>query len=129
MRRLKPITGILIVFFLGAVAGVLFAHFYSTFESRKPHHRLKPEERVEFIMRRLTNDLGLSEPQQKEIRQIVSTTEEKVRSIKGEYESKSHALHDASIKEIRARLTPDQRAKFDRKHAEWKRRRQEKKAR
>jgi hypothetical protein len=129
MRRLKPIAGILVVFFLGAAAGVLSARFYATFESRKPHHRPKLEERVEFIMKHLTEDLDLSAIQQIEIRQIVASTEEKVQSIKDEYVPKIRAFHDASIKEIKTRLSPDQREKLDRIHAEWKRRRQERKSR
>ena len=129
MRRLKPIAGILIVFFLGAVAGVLSARFYATFQSRKPHHHPKLEERVEFIMKRLTDDLDLSATQQKEIRQIVATTEENVQSIKDEYVPTIRALHDASIKEIKTRLSPGQRSELDRIHAEWKRRRQERKSR
>jgi hypothetical protein len=129
MKRLKPIVGILVVFFLGAVAGVLSARFYATFESRKPHHHPKLEERVEFITKRLTDDLDLSAAQQKEIRQIVATTEKKVRSVKDEYVPKIRALHDASIKEIKTRLSPGQRAELDRIHAEWERRRQARKSR
>lgn len=129
MRRLKPIAGILVVFFLGALAGVMSARFYATFESRKPHHRPKLEERVEFIMKRLTDDLDLSATQQKEIRQIVASTEKKVQSIKDEYVPEIRALHDASIKEIKTRLAPDQRAELDRLHAEWERRRQDRKSR
>ena len=115
MRRLKPIAGILVVFFLGALAGVMSARFYATFESRKPHHRPKLEERVEFIMKRLTDDLDLSATQQKEIRQIVASTEKKVQSIKDEYVPEIRALHDSSIKEIKTRLAPDQRAELDRR--------------
>jgi Spy/CpxP family protein refolding chaperone len=129
MRRLKPIAGILVVFFLGALAGVMSARFYATFESRKPHHRPKLEERVEFIMKRLTDDLDLSATQQKEIRQIVASTEKKVQSIKDEYVPEIRALHDSSIKEIKTRLAPDQRAELDRLHAEWERRRQDRKSR
>ena len=129
MRRLKPIAGILIVFLLGALAGVLSARFYATFETRKPHHRPKLEERVEFIMKRLTDDLDLSATQQKEIRQIVASTEEKIQSIKDEYAPKVRALHDASIKEIKTRLSPDQQAELERMRAEWKRRRQDRTSR
>ena len=129
MRRLKPIAGILIVFLLGALAGVLSARFYATFETRKPHHRPKLEERVEFIMKRLTDDLDLSATQQKEIRQIVAATEEKIQSIKDEYAPKVRALHDASLKEIKTRLSPDQQAELERMRAEWKRRRQDRTSR
>lgn len=129
MRRLKPIAGILIVFLLGALAGVLSARFYATFESRKPHHRPRLEERVEFIMKRLTDDLDLSATQQKEIRQIVTSSEEKIQSIKDEYAPKVRALHDASIKEIKTRLSPSQQAELERMRAEWKRKRQDRKSR
>jgi hypothetical protein len=129
MKRLKPIAGILIVFFLGAVAGVLSARFYASFESRKPHHRPNLEKRVEFIMKRLTEDLDLSTTQQKEIRQIVASTEKKVQSIKDEYLPTIRALHDTSIEKIKTSLSPDQREKLDRIHAEWKRRRHERKSR
>jgi hypothetical protein len=129
MRRLKPIAGILIVFLLGALGGVLSARFYATFESRKPHHRPRLEEQVEFIMKRLTDDLDLSATQQKEIRQIVTSSEEKVRSIKDEYAPKVRAIHDASIKEIKTKLTPGQRAEMERMRAEWKRKREDRKSR
>jgi hypothetical protein len=129
MKRLKPIVGILIIFFLGASAGVLSARFYGAFESRRPHHRPKMEERVEFIMKRLTDDLGLSTTQQEEIRQIVVSTEEKIQPIRDAYESNTRALHDKGIQEMRTRLTHDQRAKLDQIHAEWKRRRQDRKSR
>ena len=129
MKRLKPIAGILIVFFLGAAAGTLSARFYAKFESRKPHHRPNLEQRVDFIVKRLTDDLDLSAAQQKEIRQIVTATEKKVRSIKDEYRPAIRALHDASIEEIKTRLNDDQRAELDRIHAEWERRRQERKSR
>ncbi len=129
MRRLKPIVGILIVFILGAMTGALAMRLYLIFESGHPHHRPNLEERVEFIMKRLTDDLDLSATQQKEIRPIVASTEEKVQSIRDEYLPKSRALHDASIQEIKTRLTPDQRAELDRIYAEWKRRRQDRKSR
>lgn len=128
MRQLKPIVGILIVFILGALTGALTARFYATFESGRPHHRRSPEERVEFIMKHLTDDLDLSATQKKEIRPIVASTEEKIQSIKNEYAPGIRALHDASIEEIKTRLTPGQRAKLDRMHAEWKRRRQDRKS-
>ena len=128
MKRLKPIAGILIVFFLGAAAGILSARFYAKFESHRPHHRPKLEERVEFIMKRLSDDLDLSAAQQNEIRPIVASTEKKIQSIKDEYLPTIRALHDASIEEIKTRLNEDQRAELDRIRAEWKRRREERKS-
>jgi hypothetical protein len=129
MRQLKPMVGILIVFSLGALTGALTTRFYTKFESGRPHHRRSQEERVDFIMKRLTDDLDLSATQQKEIRPIVASTEEKIQSIKAEYAPGIRALHDASIEEIKTRLTPGQRAELDRMHAEWKRRRQDRKSR
>ena len=129
MRKLKPIVGILIVFILGALTGALTARFYATFESGRPHHRRNQEERVEFIMKRLSDDLDLSATQQKEISPIVASTEEKIQSIKDEYAPGIRTLHDASIEEIKTRLTPGQKAELDRMHAEWKRRRQDRKSR
>jgi hypothetical protein len=129
MRHLKPIAGILLVFILGALTGALAARFYSAFESGRPHHRRGLEERVEFIMKRLTDDLDLSATQQKEIRQIVASTEKKVQSIRAEYGPKLRALHDASIEEIKTRLTPGQQTELDRIQAEWKRRRADRKSR
>jgi hypothetical protein len=129
MRHLKPIVGILLLFILGALAGALAARFYSAYENGRPHHRRSLEERVEFIMKRLTDDLDLSATQQKDIRPIVAATEEKVRSIRDEYGPKIRALHDASIKEIKTRLAPGQQAELDRIHTEWKRRWQDRKSR
>jgi hypothetical protein len=129
MRHLKPIAGILIVFILGALTGALTARFYATFESGRPHHRRSQEERVEFIMKRLTDDLDLSATQQKEIRLIVASTEEKIQSIRDEYAPGIRALHEESIEKIKTRLTPGQKAELDRMHAEWKQRRQDRNSR
>jgi hypothetical protein len=129
MRHLKPIAGILIVFILGALTGALTARFYATFESRRPHHRRSQEERVEFIMKRLTDDLDLSATQQTEIRLIVASTEEKIQSIRDEYAPGIRALRDESIEKIKTRLTSDQKAELDRMHAEWKQRRQDRNSR
>jgi hypothetical protein len=129
MRHLKPIAGILLVFILGALTGALTARFYSAFESGRPHHRRSLEERVEFIMKRLTDDLDLSANQQKDIRPIVAKTEEKIQSIRAEYGPKLRALHDASIEEIKTRLTSGQQTELDRIQTEWKRRRQDRKSR
>ena len=129
MRHLKPMAGILLVFMLGALAGALGARFYSAFESGRPsHHRRSLEERVEFIMKRLSDDLDLSSTQQKDIRSIVAATEEKIRSIRDEYGPKIRALHDESINEIKTRLTPGQQKELERIRTEWKRRRQDRKS-
>jgi hypothetical protein len=129
MKHLKPIVGILLVFTLGVLAGGLAVRFYSAYESGPPHHRRGVGERVEFIMKRLSDDLGLSDAQKEEIRPIVAATEEKVQSIKDEFGPKIRALHDASINEIKTILTPAQQTELDRILAEWKRRWREKKSR
>jgi hypothetical protein len=123
MKRLKPITGILIVFILGILTGALAVRFYSKFESERPPHRRSNEERVEFIMKRLSGDLDLTAVQQKEIRPIVALTEEKIQAIRDEYRPRIRTLLDENIKEIKTRLTPGQQTELDRIHTEWKRRR------
>jgi hypothetical protein len=127
MRRLKPIAGILIVFILGILAGALAVRFYSKFESERPPHRRSTEERVEFIIKRLTDDLDLTVVQQKEIRPIVALAEEKIRAIRDEYRPRIQTLLEENIKEIKTKLTPGQQVELDRIHAEWKRRRPDRK--
>jgi len=78
-------------------------------------------------MDHLTDDLGLSAAQQREIMPIVASTEKQVQSIKDEYNPKIRALQDTGIEEIKTRLTSEERAELDRIRAEWKRRRAERK--
>ncbi len=129
MKRFKPIAGILLIFILGTLTGVLAQRFLEIFEDTHPPPHRNVEQRVKFIMVRLTDDLELSPAQQKEIHPIVAATEEKVRAIRDEYAPRIQALHDAGIAEIKTRLNPGQQAELDRMHAEWMRRRQDKKSR
>lgn len=126
MRRLKPIAGIVIVFILGVLAGIFAARFFAILESGHPRRRSGPEQRAEFIMKRLTRDLELSNSQQSDVRQIVIATEEKVQLIKDEYAPVLKSLYDKSIEEIKTRLTPEQQAELDRIHDRWKRRQRDK---
>ena len=129
MKRFKPIAGILLIFILGTLTGVLAQRFLEIFKDEHPPHHRNVEQRVNFIIERLTDDLDLSASQREEIRPIVAATEKKVRVIRDEYAPRIQALHDASIAEIKTKLNHGQQAKLDRMHAGWSQRRQDKKSR
>ena len=112
-------AGVLVVFLLGAVAGALGNGLYNKYSdprSRFRHH--SPEERTDFIMKRLSEDLDLTETQQTEIRQIVRQAEEKMVLLRRRTFPEFRAIIDQSFADTREKLTPDQQKKLDEIHEE-----------
>jgi hypothetical protein len=106
---------------------------------RAGREKLTAEQKVDFQVKRLTNDLDLNEKQAKEVRGLVTKQVEKREAKRKEMENlkakkredikaemeKEQAAVSADMKKI---LTPDQFAKWENKRAERKADFKEKKA-
>jgi hypothetical protein len=117
MKNWKAITGVLIVFVLGAVCGAVVTHVV---------HRTRmeafigggPEAREEHLVKRLTRQLDLDSRQLELIRPIVHETHANIRQIRQQSRPQMERLLDESQRRISALLRPDQQEKFDKIIAE-----------
>jgi len=123
MKRWKAIVGILLVFLLGALAGVLAT--YAVYQQRMEGvARGEPGRTREFIVRRLTRDLSLDPPQSEQLRAIVRETHAELRELRKKIRPETEEIMARSQDRVRAILRPDQREKYEKIIAEHRKRRE-----
>jgi hypothetical protein len=116
MNNWKLITGIALVFILGALVGSIGTRLY--FE-RQYSWRADRRPTKTFLMERLSKELGLTQEQKGKIEQIVGQIEEKRR----EYSLQRQVEIEKLIDQIKKELNDDQRKKLDTLRAKFERRR------
>ena len=109
--KLKFGASVALVFFVGALAGVLGASLYFEGRIKKMFHGRPPH--GEEIVSRLTQDLNLTPAQQAEIRPIIMAFEKKASDLKKQFRPQMKQLHDQVTAQIRTRLNETQRKTFD----------------
>jgi hypothetical protein len=107
MTRWKLITGLALVFILGALAGSIGTGFY--FKHRYPPRITDPVARKTFILEKFSKELNLTQDQKLKIGEIIQQMEEK----RHEYFLKQRLETDQSMGQIRKELNEDQQKRFD----------------
>jgi hypothetical protein len=123
MQKWKIIAGLLLVFILGTLTGVL-----GTGLILKRHHLFfsdRPEGRKAFIMERLTHKLDLSEEQRVRVEAIIDRVQSETFHRISEGRRFVREQLEKGFAEIRKELTPEQQRRFDEMKAELERRRKE----
>ena len=95
MTRWKLITGLALVFILGALAGSIGTGFY--FKHRYPPRITDPEARKAFILEKFSKELNLTQDQKIKIGEIIQQMEEK----RHEYFLKHRLETEQSMGQIR----------------------------
>ncbi|MCD6353049.1 MAG: hypothetical protein J7M06_02430 [Proteobacteria bacterium] len=122
MNKIKIVISVLLIFVLGAMAGSLGTKIY--FKQRIGEFvKSGPPPVMHLLMRRLSNDLNLSETQEAQIEKIVYETEEKILAFKQKYHPEFEKIIDNSMELIKEKLDDRQKEKLDRLHKELKSRR------
>ncbi len=121
--RWKLISGLLLVFVLGILAGSLGTGFYLK-------HRLaplikEPRARKTFIMKNLSKELNLTSDQKTKIDPIVEQMLEKRREYYLKNRPEIKAIMDQGFAQIREELNEDQKKKLDGLREKFHRRRGE----
>jgi Spy/CpxP family protein refolding chaperone len=109
--KLKFGASVALVFFVGAVTGVLGASLYFEAKIEKMFHGRAPH--GEKILERLTQDLDLTPAQQEEIRPIIMAFDKKASDLKQQFRPQMKQLHDQVTAQIRIRLNEPQKKTFD----------------
>lgn len=122
MKGWKAVAGVLLVFFLGALAGGIGVY---RFHRRTLDRFLQggPGPVSEFYVRKLSRDLDLDASQRERVGAIVRRTAEEVRDVRETCRPRVDEILEKGRAEIRAGLRPDQQARFDEIVAERHRRR------
>ncbi len=117
----KAILVVVSCFVAGALAGVLVDHLVLM-----RHHRIFPKHGVKFVsshvVRTLDRELSLTEDQKARTRAIVDRHHKNIEAKWAIVHPQIRAEIDAADREIAAILRPEQRGKFDKVRAKWRRR-------
>ena len=109
----KAAIWVVIVFLLGAVGGAMFGYGYA-------HHSVaaasaplpEPERRAKGVAR-LTQELGLTSDQAKEVDVIIMERHAEMKVIHDQSDAQIDQLRQRGRDQIRAILTPEQKPKYE----------------
>ena len=124
--RWKLVSGLLLVFVLGILAGSLGTGFYLK-------HRLvplikEPRARKSFIMKRLSKKLSLTPEQQTKIEPIISQMIQNRREFYRKARPEIKTIMDQGFIKIKAELSEDQKEKLDELRENFKKKRRKRDA-
>lgn len=111
MKNIKAVAGVLIIFILGIMTGVLTSglimeHRIESFHQKGPPS-LKP-----FFMKKITGSLDLSPSQEKEVEKNITALQERIGEIRREFHPRLRAAFDDCYKEIGNNLDPLQKKRM-----------------
>jgi hypothetical protein len=111
MKRWKLISGLLLVFVLGVLAGSFGTRVY--LKDRFEHLRKDPKARQAFIMRKLSKELELTQDQKTKIEKIVEQMGAKRREFYLKNRPEIKRIMDEGFLQIKKELNNDQQKKLD----------------
>ena len=121
MNRWRLVSGILLVFVLGVLAGSVGTGFY--FKHRFVSRKKDPNARKAFIMKRLTKELNLTQTQMTEIDKIVEQMVEQRREYSLQKRLEIKQIMDQGFSQMKKELNMDQQKKLDALRERFERRR------
>jgi Spy/CpxP family protein refolding chaperone len=127
MNRLKATTGIVLIFALGVLSGVLGADMY--YKNRIERFReAGPPARREMLMERLTRRLDLTPQQQEKVAAVFQEMREDLFALRARHEPELDEIRARSNARIKAVLNADQQKRFDEMIERLKQRRRDREA-
>ena len=110
----KAAIWVVVVFLLGAAAGGMLGYVYATHQSVSAASPPLPEpERRAKGVARLTQELGLTGDQAKEVDAIIMQRHAEMKAIHDQSDSQIEQLRQRGRDQIRAILTPEQKPKYE----------------
>ena len=112
MTRWGARLSVLLVFVVGAICGAVSLQLYRLrIESRIFH---APDPMAQLIVYKLDRELKLTEAQKLEVREAVHGSRDEILSLQTDLMPRVAGVVERWSGRVRACLTPEQRAKFDR---------------
>ena len=121
MKRWKLVSGLLLVFVLGILAGAFGTRIY--LKDRFAHLRKDPKARQAFIMGKLSKELELTPDQKIKVEKIVEQVGAKRRELFLKNRPEIKKIMDEGFAQIKKELNNDQQKKLDVLREEFEKRR------
>jgi hypothetical protein len=112
MKNRRAISGVVLVFILGILCGILATHLVYTYRIESIISG-RGQDREEIIVSRLIRKLGLDSRQEVQVREIVHATHEDIREMRSRLRPRTEAIIEKAQTSIRAILSPEQQAKYE----------------
>ena len=122
MKGWKAVAGVVLVFFLGVLAGGIGVYRFHRHRMDR-FFRGDPGAMSGLLVHRLTRQLDLDASQRDRVDGIARRTHEEVREVRQRCRPQVEEILEKGRREIRAVLRPDQQARFDQIVAERRHRR------
>jgi Spy/CpxP family protein refolding chaperone len=118
MKKVRLAAGVILIFFVGALAGTLATNLYMRHRIGRlppggPHPPPPPPARGTMLMEQLTRDLELTKDQRQRIAGIVEDAERRILGVRRKYLPAMKEIEDQTFGLIKEKLTPDQRKKVE----------------
>ena len=121
MSRFTLWSGLIVLFFSGAMTGALGTSLYYQYEDEHRWDR-GPAARQERIMKRLAQELALTPSQQAEIEPMVKRAHLEILQVRIRHQPDIDRIFGQGLQELKAKLSPEQQTKLDGLHAQLQRR-------
>jgi Spy/CpxP family protein refolding chaperone len=127
VNKWKLIAGLLLVLFLGIIAGAAGTGLYVKY--RLAPFQKGPKSREAIIIEKLSKELDLTPNQKTKIRPVVEQMIEKRHEFYQKYRPEVKAIMDQGFSQIKDELNEDQKKKLDLLREKFEKRRAERRAR
>jgi Spy/CpxP family protein refolding chaperone len=124
MKKLKLVTGVVLVFVLGLLFGSLGTGLY--FKHHFVHPRRDHSAKRAFLLKRFSQKLDLTENQKNEFKRLIDQVGDKLEDHFRKTHSEIGKIIDQGSFQMRKTLSPDQQKKFDELIEKFKRHRKSK---
>lgn len=121
MTQGKLWGGLLVLFLAGMLTGVGGTILYQHYEQKQRWER-GPGGRQERLMKRLTEELSLTQAQSDAIKPIVSRAHIQILELRAKHQPEVDRIVDDGIAELKTKLSAEQGAKLERLYATLKQR-------
>ena len=121
IKSSRAIIGVVLVFALGIVCGVLATHVLYKYRIESIIAG-RAQSREEHIVNRLDRKLDLDEVQEKAVRAIVHESQEEIKALRTTLRPQTEAVIEKAQTKISTILTLEQRKKYEKMIAEHKER-------
>jgi hypothetical protein len=124
MGKIKVAIGLILIFLVGAFAGILGAQIYHSYRiERRISYESSLNRRTDLLRQGLSERLNLTEEQQKNIDKILRESQDKIITIRMKYLPEIKEISDQSLELMKAELNPEQREKLEVLHVKLQERR------
>ena len=111
--KVKIVAGVLVVFLLGVITGVLGTNIYVMHGIRKFTSGRPPEAHKNLLMRRLSRELDLTEDQKPQVEKILEEANVEIRAFLTKSRAEFEQIMQPRKAQLKEILTPTQQEKLD----------------